>query len=194
MLYYNEQNAILVKTMKIKGTYGTAVVFTDDIQEDAVSQIRRFMNHESAQNASVRIMPDVHPGMGCVIGYTATLTDTVVPNLIGVDIGCGVSGWKLGTDQPDFEQVEKTIRNHVPHGFLVREEPYPDLARLYALLDRSVPFDEYLSQLAELEAVASTDFGRILCSLGSLGSGNHFIEINEDQSGCYWLVIHSRGL
>ncbi|TFG62550.1 MAG: RNA-splicing ligase RtcB, partial [Spirochaetales bacterium] len=82
--------------MKLKGAYEEAVIFSDTVEEEALRQIRTLLDHPASGNSHVRIMPDCHAGAGCVIGYTARLNDTVIPNLIGVDIGCGVCTWNLG--------------------------------------------------------------------------------------------------
>src|SRR5210317_2384993 len=112
--------------MNISGKYGAATVFTDTVGEGEISQIINLLNQPFAEGAHVRIMPDCHVGAGCVIGFTAKLTDKVVPNLIGVDIGCGVAAWNLGPRAEvgeGFDKLDKVIRGHVPFGREVRGEP-----------------------------------------------------------------------
>ena len=106
---------------EIKGNFGTAKVFTDAIEPGALNQIKRITNHPIAAGARIRIMPDCHEGAGCVIGYTALLTDKVVPNLIGVDIGCGVVGRNLGPlKNLDYDGLDRFIRRNIPSSFEVK--------------------------------------------------------------------------
>lgn len=159
--------------MEIYGRYGIARVFTDKIEPDAVEQIRRLMDQEFVSGSKVRIMPDVHAGAGCTIGTTMTVSDKAVPNLVGVDIGCGMYTVDLGhacIDLPSFDAV----CHGIPSGFEVWDSP-------------RAPFD--LKQLTCFSALRNTD--RLACSLGTLGGGNHFIEIDAATDGRKYLVIHS---
>lgn len=120
-------------------------------------------------------MPDVHSGKGCVIGFTADLGDKVIPNIVGVDIGCGMLTVKLNAESIDFGRLDAVIRESVPNGrdiHTVLQTDFPDLQNLYCF-----------SHLK--------DTNRILCSIGTLGSGNHFIEVDRGQDGALYLVIHT---
>lgn len=160
--------------MELNGKFGSAVVYTDSVEEDAKEQIVRLLDMPYAAGAKVRIMPDVHAGAGCVIGFTADLGDAAVPDLVGVDIGCGMLTVSLGRTCPDFSELDRVIRARIPAGREVREDvleefPFEELFCFRALRDRD----------------------RLKRSLGSLGGGNHFIEVEKSGEGEYFLVIHT---
>ncbi len=171
--------------IEFEGKYCTAIVFTDELDTNAKDQIITLINHPAFEGSKVRIMPDVHAGAGCVIGFTAEMRDIVVPNLVGVDIGCGMLTTKLGKKDIDLQALDDFLRKKIPAGFSVNKE-----------LDTSLcnPTNEVE---AFSEKVISTcgkidiNISRILRSIGSLGGGNHFIEVNEDDKGDKYLVIHS---
>lgn len=181
--------------MELQGKYGTAKVYTDEIENEAISQIINLLNQPMSKGANVRIMPDVHSGAGCVIGYTARLTDKVVPNLIGVDIGCGVTAWKLGKRSElgeKYEKLDKFIRENIPSGRTIREsgsweEPLEHIYDTYG--------HDYIGHFLEMVEIVcdktKQDFEYVYNSLGTLGGGNHFIEIDLDNKDNLWLVIHS---
>jgi RNA-splicing ligase RtcB len=165
--------------MELKGKYGSAIVYTDDIEEMATSQIINLLNQPMAENAHTRIMPDVHAGSGCVIGYTAKLTNKVVPNLIGVDIGCGVRAWRLGLRSvigEKFDKLDKFIRNTIPSG----------KGNVHETTSFVVP-----DAVEEVCKRTGQKFDYVLQSVGTLGGGNHFIEVDCDDEDYLWLVIHS---
>lgn len=160
----------------ITGAYASAKVFTDMTEPTAVAQIQELCNQPFAQGAKIRIMPDVHAGAGCTIGTTMTITDRVVPNLVGVDIGCGMETTVLKETHIEPQKLDKLIRAQVPSGFAARKEPHRyadriDLHKLYCL-----------PHIHELHACHS---------MGTLGGGNHFIEVDKSQDGTLFLVIHS---
>ena len=163
-----------VKTMlEIKGKVNTALCFAKVIEDEAVEQIRRMCDYEFTSGSKIRIMPDVHAGRGCTIGTTMTVTDKVVPNIVGVDIGCGMYTVNLGKIEIDMEQMDEAA-HFIPSGKNVwegRQEPF-DLTRLRCFRDLK----------------DTTRLGR---SLGTLGGGNHFIEIDQSADGTRYLVIHS---
>ncbi len=176
--------------MEITGDYGTAVVMVDNIEESAANQIAELMNQSMSKDAHVRIMPDVHAGAGCVIGYTAKMGEKVVPNLIGVDIGCGVIGYQLdGIDRP-FIELDEVIENSVPSGFRVREKVLSMLPELYGRMSdgRFSAFETAVNEICDRQ---EQDQDKVWRSIGTLGGGNHFIEVSEDDEGYGWLVIHS---
>lgn len=170
------------KTMiTINGKYTEARVFTDELEDLARTQIRDVCNHPAFEGSRVRIMPDVHAGAGCVIGFTAELkTDKVIPNLIGVDIGCGVLTAKL-SGMPDFSRFDERLRERIPSGWHARSSVHQ------ALLD-DPELDEEISRICV--DVLRTDKDRHRRSVGSLGGGNHFIEIAQGTEHAF-LCIHS---
>lgn len=160
----------------LQGKYNTAEVFTDNIGEEAISQIINMLNQEAFKDSKVRIMPDVHAGKGCTVGTTMTVKDKVVPNLVGVDIGCGMEVAYLGKVDIDFGKLDEIIRAYVPSGFSIREKEH----RFAGKID-----------LKRLHCHGHIDEDRAYKSIGSLGGGNHFIEVDVDDDGGYYLVIHS---
>jgi len=162
--------------IEIQGKYNTAKVFTDNIEQEAISQIIELCNQEFVKGAKVRIMPDVHSGAGCVIGFTADLGDKVIPNIVGVDIGCGMLVVNIGKiDTTTLQQLDTIIRKYIPSGMDTHDKKakeFESLKDLYSYKD-----------LQNIE--------RIENSIGTLGGGNHFIEVNIDSKGDYYLVIHS---
>lgn len=159
----------------ITGTYSSAIVYTDIIEETAEEQIKLLCDQPFVKGSRIRIMPDVHAGKGCVIGFTADLGDMVIPNIVGVDIGCGMSTVELGKIGIDFEKLDEAIRKNIPSGMKVHE-------------GRIVRFPE----LMELKCYRELkDTKRLERSIGTLGGGNHFIEIDSDDEGNKYLVIHT---
>ena len=159
--------------MMIKGKVNTAICFARVVEDEAIEQIRRMCDTEMTRGSKIRIMPDVHAGKGCTIGTTMTIIDKAVPNVVGVDIGCGMYTVKLGKVDIDFEKVDDAC-HAIPSGF--------------STWDRVMwPFD-----LTELRCYRELrDAKRLNRSLGTLGGGNHFIEIDESADGTKYLVIHS---
>lgn len=149
-------------------------VFTENIEPEALNQIYTLIKQPAFSECKVRIMPDVHAGAGCVIGFTADLGDKVIPNIVGVDIGCGMLTVELGAIDIDFERLDTAIRKRVPSGRNVHE-------------GRTVQFDlQMLRCFRELK-----DMRRLERSIGTLGGGNHFIEVDIDEDGNKYLVIHT---
>lgn len=151
-------------------------IFTDDIEQEAINQINELLNQEAFKDSKIRIMPDVHAGKGCVIGFTGNLGDKVIPNIVGVDIGCGMLCVELGNIDLDLERLDKIIREYVPSGMNVhgnQRYKFLELEQLYCykLLKNK---DNWLEK-----------------SMGTLGGGNHFIEIDIDEDDNKYLVIHT---
>lgn len=161
--------------LEIKGKFNTAKVFTDIIDEDSIRQVYELCNQSFAEGAKIRMMPDVHAGAGCVIGTTMTITDRVVPNMVGVDIGCGMETVRIKGRKLEVEQLDKLIKFNIPSGFDIREKRhrYAEKARL-----------------EELRCAKQVNLDRAYRSLGTLGGGNHFIEADKGEDGIY-IVIHS---
>lgn len=170
--------------IELRGKYNNAIVYTDNIEQEAISQIITLLNQPFAEQNQIRFMPDVHAGKGCTIGFTMKMDKIVCPNLVGVDIGCGVLVAKLGNIDIDFEKLDKVIRERVPFGFNVH-----DHQKLFHLEDLMVYDSLGLEDLMMYDSLGNKD--RILRSLGTLGGGNHYIEINVDEHNDKYLVIHS---
>ena len=160
----------------VQGKYNSAKVFTDVVEDTAIRQIETLCDQPFTQGAQIRVMPDVHAGAGCTIGTTVTITDAIVPNLVGVDIGCGMEVVKVKNKFIEPQKLDKVIRATVPAGFSIRSQAHP-----YA--------DDI--DLSELYCASKLDLRRAYCSLGTLGGGNHFIEADKDEDGGIYLIIHS---
>lgn len=154
-----------------------AVIHSNMEDEAAINQIKELC--KIYRREKIRIMPDYHAGKGCVIGTTIDLHNKVTPNLVGVDIGCGVLAINLGKDEIDLKALDEYIKTSIPNGFNIHQKPLEDY-----MVDC---FRDY-----EIDKIkGSFDKERALCSLGTLGGGNHFIEIDKDSQGDFWLLIHS---
>ncbi|MDE6051049.1 MAG: RtcB family protein [Paramuribaculum sp.] len=165
-------------------------IFTTNIEQSAINQIQRLLDIDVFADKKIRIMPDVHAGAGCVIGFTGDLGDKVIPNIVGVDIGCGMSVVRLGKiDNIDFHAFNNHILTHVPSGHWIREEKkgFKQLTGEEMEIYREAK--ELVGQLHCYRNLLHTQ--RIHKSIGSLGGGNHFIELNRDDEGWVYLVIHT---
>ena len=163
----------------IQGEYNSAKVFTDIIDEASINQIKTLLDQEYIKDSKIRLMPDVHAGAGCTIGTTMTIKDKVCPNLVGVDVGCGMETLVVtaGTEisaRFDEEKLDALIKQRIPSGYAVRNEPHPFIKNI---------------DLSKVRGRFSKDHA--LLSLGTLGGGNHFIEANRDEEGNLYFVIHS---
>lgn len=159
--------------LEIKGKVNTAICYAKVIEDEAIHQIRRMCDYDMTAGSKIRIMPDVHAGKGCTIGTTMTIVDKAVPNVVGVDIGCGMYTVNLGKVEIDFEKLDEAC-HFIPSGMNVWE-------------GRQERFD-----LAELRCYRNLkDTRRLERSLGTLGGGNHFIEVDEAEDGTRYLIIHS---
>lgn len=161
---------------EVTGTYNTAKVFTDVVEEGAISQIQTLCNQEFVSDSKIRIMPDVHAGAGCTIGTTMTITDKVVPNLVGVDIGCGMETICVSNKHVELQKLDKLIYEKIPSGFNVRNTPH----RYNDEID-----------LTQLRCFCDIHYDRAQKSIGTLGGGNHFIEADQDDDGQIYIVVHS---
>lgn len=162
--------------IEIIGKYNTAKIFTDNIDDGAIAQIKELCNQEFVENSIIRIMPDAHSGVGCTIGTTMTISDKIVPNLVGVDIGCGMETIKLKQRRLDLEKLDKIIYESIPSGFQIRKKQHK-----YA---ENIDFDR-------LACKNHVNLNRARLSIGTLGGGNHFIEVNKDKDDTLYLVVHS---
>ena len=162
--------------MVVKGKYNKAKVFTSVIEESAIGQLKSMCDCSAFANSKIRIMPDVHTGAGCTIGTTMTITDKVVPNMVGVDIGCGMEVVKIAEKEIDFAKLDEFIKTNIPSGKSHRNTRHP--------------YTE-LIDLSQLKCARYVNIGNGYLSLGSLGGGNHFIEVDKDDEGFLYIVIHS---
>ena len=162
--------------VEIKGKYNTAIVFTHNIEKGAIDQIRELCDQEFISGSIIRVMPDVHEGLGCTIGTTMTIQDKIVPNLVGVDIGCGIETIKLKNKNLDLEKLDRIIYKYIPSGFNIRKSEHE--------YTQNIPFNKLVCK-------NYIDLNRARLSIGTLGGGNHFIEANQNKKGELYLNIHS---
>ena len=162
--------------IELSGKYSSAKVFTDVIEPDAISQIITLCSQELSKDSKIRIMPDVHAGTGCTIGTTMTITDKAVPNMVGVDIGCGMETVKIKEKHIELQKFDKLIYEKIPSGFGIRNTPHR-----YA---EKIP-------LENLYCIEHIDLEKAEKSIGTLGGGNHFIEADKASDGSIYIVVHS---
>lgn len=162
----------------VEGQFNAAKIYTDIVDENALLQIKTLCDQEYTSGSTIRIMPDVHAGAGCTIGTTMTIKDKVVPNLVGVDIGCGMETIQIKNSHIELNKLDKLIYEKIPSGYKIREQ-----AHKYN--------DEIdLSELRCKEE-GKININRAILSLGTLGGGNHFIEADKDEDGNIYIVVHS---
>ena len=161
---------------KIKGNYAEAVIFSDSAEEYALAQVRMICNLAASEGSKICLMPDIHPGKIGPIGLTMTLGEKVLPGLVGADIGCGVSYIQIKNTKIEYQKLDRIIRENIPAGSKIRSQAH----------HFSQDFD-----FGNLCCRKHVDEQRALCSLGTLGSGNHFIELDEDSEGNQYAFVHS---
>ena len=164
---------------EVNGKYNTAKVYTDVIDEKSLQQIKTLCDQEFTSGAKIRLMPDVHAGAGCTIGTTMTIKDKIVPNLVGVDIGCGMETLCIKADSEvsrnfNGAELDKIIRMNIPSGFNIRKFPHA-----------------FVEQVEWDNIKGHYNKKRAWLSLGTLGGGNHFIEADRDDEGNLYIVVHS---
>ena len=162
--------------LELQGKYNTAKVFTDNAEPSAIQQVTHLLDQAFIVGSKIRVMPDTHAGMGCPIGMTMTITDKIVPNLVGVDIGCGMETILLKDKRIELPKLDKTIHQHIPAGFNTRSTPHH--------------YNDDID-LTALRCAKHVDLERAELSMGTLGGGNHFIELGKDDDGQLYLVVHS---
>ena len=162
--------------MTIKGVYNEAHCFCVTLEPSAEGQIKAVCDQSTFAGSKIRIMPDVHAGMGCTIGTTMTITDKVVPGMVGVDIGCGMETVRLEERSIDFAVLDKLIHREIPSGRNIRRSLHP--------LNEEI-------DLSALRCAGQVNLERARRSIGTLGGGNHFIEVDCDEEGRLYLVVHS---
>ncbi|MBP3546909.1 MAG: RtcB family protein [Alphaproteobacteria bacterium] len=161
---------------EIVGKYNKAKVFTDIMDNTSIEQIKTLCDQEFTQGSLIRIMPDVHAGAGCTIGTTMTIKNKIVPNLVGVDIGCGMATCVLKEKDIDLQKLDKFIYSSIPAGMNIRETPHKFIENI---------------DLESLRCISQINKNRAIHSMGTLGGGNHFIEVSKDDEGYIYLVVHS---
>ena len=161
---------------KIIGKYTSAVIYSKTAEDYAKAQIKQICDNEACSQSIIRVMPDVHPGQVGPIGLTMTIGDKILPNLIGVDIGCGISYMKIKKCCIEYQKLDKVIRENIPVGGKVRAKPLP----------ASDTFD-----FTELRCYKHIDENKACLSLGTLGGGNHFIELDKDTNQDIYVFVHS---
>lgn len=162
--------------IELKGKYNEAKIFTDVVDEASIAQVLLLLNQEFVSESKIRLMPDIHAGAGCTIGTTMTITDKVVPNLVGVDIGCGMEVVKIRESYIELQKLDRLIYSNIPSGFNIRKKTH-----------------RYFNEinLEDLFCYKHINSKRAQKSLGTLGGGNHFIEANKDDDGNIYIVVHS---
>ena len=160
----------------VKGIYAEAKIFTDDIEEYAEAQVKMICDNEIADGSAICMMPDIHPGKIAPIGLSMTVTDKVIPQLLGVDIGCGMTCVKLNKNNAEFQKLDRIIRENVPSGFAIRKEPHH--------MTEGFSYEE-------LHCARHINRQKAERSLGTLGGGNHFIELDKSTDGSMYLVVHT---
>ena len=165
----------------IYGKYTNAIVYTVEneqfaLDEYARKQLQMICNHPSAEGSIIRVMPDVHPGKVGTIGLTMTVGDSILPSLVGVDIGCGMTMARVKTKGLQFQQLDSVIRDEVPVGSRIRNKEHKYAEKI---------------DLSELRCAKAINARKAELSIGTLGGGNHFIEVDKDEDGDIYLVVHS---
>ena len=162
--------------LEVAGKYNQAKIFTDVVDQASIAQVIELCNQEFTAGSRIRLMPDIHAGAGCTIGTTMTITDKVVPNLVGVDIGCGMETCRIRESHLELQKLDKLIRERIPSGFEIRNDAH-----------------RYLEQidLSKLCCIKHIDPLRAEKSIGTLGGGNHFIEVDRDDDGQLYIIVHS---
>ena len=162
--------------IEVVGQYNTAVCYTGELEDAAAGQIKAVCDQPAFADCKIRIMPDVHTGMGCTIGTTMTITDKIVPGMVGVDIGCGMETVRIAEKEIDFTKLDTLIHTQIPCGRDVRKEPH--------VLNNQI-------DLTQMRCSPYVNLSRAQRSIGTLGGGNHFIEVDRGENGDLFVVIHS---
>ena len=160
----------------VKGMYAEAKIFTDDVEEYAEAQIKMICDNEVAVGSTICMMPDIHPGKIAPIGLSMTVTDKVIPQFLGVDIGCGMTCVKLNKNNAEFQKLDRVIRENVPSGCAIRREAHYMAAEF---------------SYERLHCIRHINRQKAERSLGTLGGGNHFIELDKAADGSLYLVVHT---
>lgn len=160
----------------VKGIYAEAKIFTDDVEAYAEAQVKMICDNEVAKGSAICMMPDIHPGKVAPIGLSMTVTDKVMPQLLGADIGCGMTCVKLNKNKAEFQKLDKVIRENIPSGFSIRRKPHHMASEF---------------PMEKLHCIRHINRNKAENSLGTLGGGNHFIELDKGDDDSFYLVIHT---
>ena len=162
--------------IELTGKYNEARIYTDIVDEAVMSQVMLLLNQEFAAGSKIRFMPDVHAGAGCAVGTTMTVRDKIVPNLVGADIGCGMETVRIREKRMELQKLDKLIHEKVPSGYRMREKTHRYFEKI---------------RLEDLYCCKHISAGKAEKSLGTLGGGNHFIEVDRAADGTHYLIIHT---
>jgi RNA-splicing ligase RtcB len=185
------------KPILVKGKHNEALVYAKALESTCENKIRQYLDHPAFAGTTVRIMPDVHLGKSTVIGWTATYGSLVIPSVIGLDIGCGVCACNLGRGKLAFDKLDKFIRKNIPSGQNVRSSLHQALDEINGFVSGNANDSafsntgSFKNEIRKLCEKQGKNPERIFASLGTLGGGNHFIEIDIDEHHDRWLLIHS---
>jgi RNA-splicing ligase RtcB len=188
---------LTVKPIVVKGKFNEALVYAKAIEANCENKIRQYLDHPAFSDTVVRIMPDVHLGKSTVIGWTATYGTLIIPSIIGLDIGCGVCACNLGRGNLRFDKLDTFIRKNISSGQAVRSSFHESLDDMNAFTSQGSGFSElpdakqFRNKIRKLCEKQGRNPERVFASLGTLGGGNHFIEIDIDENHRRWLLIHS---
>lgn len=160
----------------IIGKYNSATVYANTVDNESYSQVLAMCNVEELKDCKIRMMPDMHAAEGCTVGTSIAFTDKINPSYVGSDIGCGMQVYKLSDGTPDFQQLDDCIRTYIPSGALIHEKATPGI--------RQIPLDKLYCKEALYHDIVARSFG-------TLGGGNHFIEVDKGMDGSFYLIIHS---
>jgi RNA-splicing ligase RtcB len=176
----------------LNGKYNTALIYAKKLDSKSEESIKQYLDHPMFADTKVRVMPDVHAGVGCTVGFTATCNDYVVPSIIGVDIGCGVNAYNIGEGNISFDKLDCYIRKHIPSGRNINRSTNTMLEKAYGYVSNNeLSFRDFIDKVSALSKKIRILESKTMASLGTLGGGNHFIEVDKDESGNRWLLIHS---
>lgn len=167
--------------LTLKGKYNSANIFIDEIDQETTSQIYKMLNHPAFQNTYIAIMPDCHAGKGSVIGFTMKMNNYIIPNVVGVDGACGMLSYRFKKKELDLQSIDEWLKVKIPTGYNIYSNDI--------VVDRlSSSFKEELQEWCKK---IDFNYQKALRSVASLGAGNHFCEIGEDEEGYLWATIHS---
>jgi RNA-splicing ligase RtcB len=181
-----------MEAIRIEGEHNWAIAYARAMDENCRNLVLQYLNHPLFADTKVRIMPDVHFGREALVGFTATSNEYVIPSLIGVDIGCGINAYKLERENIACDKLDKYIRKHIPAGRKLHPSVCESLEAAYEYVgDGGMSFGKFKEKIAIFATKLKIPEERIWASLGTLGGGNHFIEIDRDEDQSLWLLIHT---
>ncbi|GMO62053.1 MAG: RNA-splicing ligase RtcB [Rickettsiales bacterium] len=170
--------------MEIEGKFATAKSLSSNLEDSCITKLQSLCNQESFKDTNIRIMPDAHDGKSCCIGFTCHTKGKIIPNTIGVDISCSISTYKIDAKEVDFNILDNVIRERIPLGMNIRETKSNLVSNDFC--------DEIYEVLKDIKKTSEKKVvNRAYNSIGTLGGGNHFIELNKDSNNNYWLTIHT---